>query len=214
MMHVDPKIVKAVANCASSQPSRYALTGVLCEDHGDGKGRMVGSDGKILCRVDFKHHSPDDFPKEIPPVKAAPNGSKKAILPAKALAKVVSGANVSGKKGIPVTQKPVLIMGEHISTVVGTDLERHSSDWLTPVEGSYPAYEDVVPRKKDADGASVSFNPELMIKLCQAAIAINPRTPVMRVQLHGKLKAATVWCKAHDGSVEMNALIMPLTIDI
>jgi len=212
MIHVDPKLVKAVAGCASNQPSRYALTGVLCEDHGGGNGRMVGTDGKILCRVDFKHHDPADFPKDIPPVKSAPNGAKSSIIPAAQLTKACSSASVS-KGRIPALSKPVLIMSEFLATVVGTDLEKHSSDWIKPVEGSFPDYMAVIPKAKDADGASVSFNPDLMIKLCMVAKALNPKTPVMKLQLYGKLNAATLTCKSHNGEAEMNALIMPLTID-
>lgn len=210
MMHVDPKIVKGLAGCASTNPTRYAVNGILCEDHGGGKGRMVATDGKILARVDFKHFDPAEFPS-LEAVKSAPNTASTALVPGKELAKACAKANIS-KRGIPVLTKPVMILGEETSTVIGTDLSSTSSDAVRNIEGRFPNYMDVVPDASDATGEA-SFNPELLIKLCEAAIAVNPRSPAIKLTLHGKLRAATILARNPNDGTELHGLIMPLSID-
>lgn len=188
MFSVDPKIVKAVCACASSDPKRYALSAVKVECLGDGKARMTATDGKQLVEVTFRHFDPKDFPSEIDAVKSAKNGAKSALVPAAELARTVGKSKAAKRGSVPVLTMPVLVMGDAESTVIGTDLASTSADAIRNTEGSFPN------TAKDAGGiwpegepiATVKLNPELLARLCAAALSLNPdaRHPLMEISIY------------------------------
>lgn len=149
-------MVRKTAFAVSSEPSRYALTGVLFVIR-ENEARMVGTDGKRLAYAKKK-------------IKGGPKDEIKVIVPPKALhlvEKIVS----EGDEEIAFEFEETQLKAR---TSAGTLFARL-------VEGSFPNYEDVIPGDPDK---KVQVNPgELEYRLRLATSMTDDKSRAVKFQL-------------------------------
>ncbi|MCE9581625.1 MAG: DNA polymerase III subunit beta [Planctomycetes bacterium] len=149
-------MVRKTAFAVSSEPSRYALTGVLFVIR-ENEARMVGTDGKRLAYAKKK-------------IKGGPKDEIKVIVPPKAL-HLVEKIIGEGDEEIQFEFEETQLKAK---TSAGTLFARL-------VEGSFPNYEDVIPGDPDK---KVQVNPgELEYRLRLATSMTDDKSRAVKFQL-------------------------------
>jgi len=172
-------MVRKTAFAVSSEPSRYALTGVLFVIR-ENEARMVGTDGKRLAYAKKK-------------IKGGPRDEVKVIVPPKAL-HLVEKIIAEGDEEIAFEFEETQMKAK---TSAGTLFARL-------VEGSFPNYEDVIPGDPDK---KVQVNPgELEYRLRLATSMTDDKSRAVKFQLSKdklKLFARRITGEAGEASHEV-----------
>ena len=152
------KAHQAVTTAAGKDASRYILQAVLIEETENGL-KATATDGRMLAQVEDKAGTmtADDFPV-LEAMKNAPNGAKKALIPAAALA----GVKFPRKSTLPILSMALASLGETQSTFATTDLETANVQPARNIEGNFPAYEQVIPTGKNV--GQVKMSVDLMVR--------------------------------------------------
>lgn len=172
-------MVRKTAFAVSSEPSRYALTGVLFVLR-ENEARMVGTDGKRLAYAKKK-------------IKGGPKDEIRVIVPPKAL-HLVEKIVTEGDEEIAFEFEETQIKAK---TSAGTLFARL-------VEGSFPNYEDVIPGDPDK---KVQIAPgELEYRLRLATDMTDDKSRAVKFQLSKdklKLFARRITGEAGESSHEV-----------
>lgn len=208
MFNVHKTILSAVCGCASPEPSRYALMGVRLEEEKGGTSRAIATDGKIMAVVECAAPvKPEDRPL-YQGAADAPNGAPAALVPARDLAAALKSCAAPKRSSVPCLAFPAVVLGENETSVFGTDLEKHSAARLRNLEGSFPAWKEVLPKGKPK--ATVSLDADRLEQLLAVARAMNPKMPVVRLDVFGEKDAVRVSAQVKGAGVEFSGLIMPV----
>ncbi len=167
-----PKRVFEVSKIAARESTRYAINGVLVE-RDDEKLSAVCTNGRTLLKVDWSdEHSRTEYPgknKELNPQ----NGFK-AVINAEDW---TEAAKLAPKRSIkPILENVVLNeSGKGSITLSATDLQRRRSIEVTPSEGHFPKYLDVIPVYRvyghdtqnlaESDAIQIGIDPKLLSEL-------------------------------------------------
>lgn len=208
-----------LARASSTDGARYAMQGILIE-HLDDLGpdlpagyRAVATDGRILVLVEGRTepYERSEFPS-IPALETAPNGSSKAIIPARVFTQAMKDA----PSGRLVANKPILgrvacVMGEQVSTLATTDLETNLVRQPRNVEGRFPDYASVFPETEPA--VTISFNAHLLVELLKIAATFTPDDAdgVVKIEVRTKNTPLVVRCQTAGGEQKFTGLCMPLS---
>src|SRR5262245_52745648 len=125
-MFLMPKFVGSLKSCADPESSRYALSGIRLEQLPDNRGRAEATNGRILCRMEWSHDEPSEFPI-VSGFDPARNGVQSAVIPAKTVAEVCRAIPKRSPKRILETSAVTLHSapdGEPAATFATTDLDR------------------------------------------------------------------------------------------
>ncbi len=154
-----------VVKAASDDETRYIIQSVLIEETEKGI-RTVATDGRMLAMVeDDNTLDVKEFPENVIPA-GAPNGATSAIVPVQAIKDAVKG--LPKKTTLPVLQNVLIVLGKDQTTLGTTDLETPKVITAKNIEGTYPNYNQVIP-KSDKKNLSIGFAPELMLRAFQIA---------------------------------------------
>jgi hypothetical protein len=211
MLDVSKGIVSALARSCSDDPGRYALGGILVEERANGAGSMTATNGAVLCQVDIPRAvAPADRPT-LPAYKSAPNGAMRAILDGDTFARAVGDAAKACAKGKPSLRLPVLIMGETVSTVVGSDLDKTECKTIPNIEGTYPNYYDVM--RSGRCIAEVSLDAAELrraLAVVEAMHADNPKGAMFTLRFFGEKHALRL--DSQCGAATFRGLVMPCNV--
>jgi len=162
-----PPNVLNVVGCASRDPARYQLCGVLLERKGERQGSATATDGKTLAHVTWMEDEQQDFPERG--VNPAPAPKASVIIPTAAVKEL---AGMAPKKPL----KPVLrnvVMDEHTlngtATFLATELgETDRRATVKTLEGTYPDAGFALRSCKPE--TSVRVNPFLLIRALETYV--------------------------------------------
>ena len=164
----------AVIGAASTDPTRYILNGVLFEETKKGL-RAVATDGWLLAMVESETELKEtDFP-EIEALKNAPNTAKGAIINVDGLKQAAKG--VAKKSRTPVLREIAVKMAETNSILASTTLENHTVVTPRNIEGTFPNYQQVIPKDESAT-LKIKFNPRLLGKAIEIAEQVMDRDSI------------------------------------
>lgn len=148
---------------ASSDESRYVLTGVLVE-LADGYCRFVASDGHRLAFF--------EKPEEI-------KNNATFILPKNAISDI--------RRILGTYQKPFDILGEKEEVLLKSE---EISLWIKTIQEDYPNWRDVIPTEKDIISQSIVKTQDLKKSIKRASLFASPKFPyVVLTPTDGKLLA-------------------------
>ncbi|MCC6428126.1 MAG: DNA polymerase III subunit beta [Phycisphaerales bacterium] len=158
--------------------SRYAINGVLLKREGK-KLEMVATDGRrmALCRSNI----PGGGDKDAKPVSC--------IIPSKALSQLQKLFRD------PDEQVQVAITDNQVFFSLGTEKDPHRAVLSSNlVEGTFPPYEDVIPRDQDK---KVAFDRDAMNSAVRrAALLTNEESRGVRLRFTGKSKKLELTSRA------------------
>jgi hypothetical protein len=211
MLDVNKEVVSALARSCSEDRGRYALGGILVEEREKGAGSMTATNGAVLVQVDFGATvKPVDRPA-LPEYKSAPNGASRAILDGGELARAVGEASKACDKKTPALRRPVLIMGENVSTVVGSDRIKTECKTVPNMEGTYPNYYDVM--RSGRCIAEVTLDAAELrraLSVVEAMHADNPKGAMFTLRFFGEKHALRL--DSQCGAATFRGLVMPCNL--
>ena len=221
MILLHPRLA-AVANIASKESIRYALTSVKITARENNIARIETSDGKRLLRVDYKMPDAGDFP-EVPGFK--PNGFKTALIHGKTFSEMLKNRKkckhapildhiaVNAEEGTPereaTADSPATEGTPGTVTIATSDGMQHKLQQIRQIDGNYPDTDIVIPTAPPT--LSVLFNGKLLAELLQAITAVmaDDSKTAVRFDFGGGESAVKLTSKNED--IEATAVIMPRT---
>ncbi len=179
------QMIARTAFATARENSRYAINGVLIQRVGK-KLEMVATDGRrlALCRSNLK-----DVDKDAPPVSC--------IAPTKALTllqRLIDDPD--SQVHIAITDNQILFRlgdGENTRAVLASNL----------VEGTFPPYDDVIPKDQDK---KVTFDRDVLSSAVKrAALLTNEESRGVRMAFRGSEKKLELSSRAPEmGEAEIN----------
>lgn len=148
-----------VAKAASTDETRYILQGVYLEETKNGM-KATATDGRIMASVEDESEAlaASEYPANVIPA-TAPNGAKAAIVPTDAFVKAFKGLPTARRTTLPILQMVAVTMGATETTLGTTDLETPIVRTARNIEGHFPNYEQIIPKKAEF---TINFSPRLL----------------------------------------------------
>lgn len=165
-----PKRVFELYRTASTDAYRYQLNGVLLERVDEETARAVSTDGKCMTVVTWKDSHREEYPARDGGDPAAAREGFSAIVPlrdCRELGKMVPKCSVRPiLENVALDETPT----EGPLTFSATDLDSSTSREVTPVDGIFPDYRSVVPKK---DGDQVMIDARSMVNALTTLLKAN-----------------------------------------
>lgn len=207
--------------------ARWAIGGVQVEDAGKGQYVAAATDCKTLVIVEGKAKKADEYPA-VGALEGAPNGGTKGIIPAKLFAEVMADSAKKTKSCTRPILKTVAIQMSAPTGIYGaegydpgqavlgwTNLEQHSTPVTKLIEGRFPPYQDIIPKK--APLARIALDPEYIIRLGEVCKNMKPLVDKeccrVEVDFYGSHKPCIFRFENPDMEQNVTVLIMPLVSD-
>ncbi len=209
-----PSNLHHLTKLAAKDASRYAMTGVQIErteDPVEGTGYIaVATNGKQLAVVRGSCPvSATEYPA-MPTMHGAPNGAVKAMIPTAALVKACKEAptrTYSGERA-NINNTVAVVLGEQVATLGSTTLEDSTVKQTRLVEGRFPCWRDVFPKKEPV--VRVNLNADMLAELLKVASEFSPDGDGrVIIEVFDGLSPVKITTK-HDGQT-FEGLIMPLS---
>jgi len=196
-----------ISDIASKTEIRPEITGILFK-----KDRTVATDSYALIEV----KNPKNFidAKNIPilPAKQKPltNFSKKGyILPAKSVKKMLS--NLTDNNELPELDNTCWFLNTNdpaVSSVVSTDLEQNNTTTTKNLEGNYPDYDKIIPKK---EGKSIEVSLDILKNMINTLAKMSIKYPSsLKITVYDNQTPVKITTKT-DKEQDITALIMPIT---
>ena len=214
------------AICADGETRFSATNGVRLERHGeDGPCavptyRAIATDGRCLAIVDGPSTAPPDAFPSIAALDSAPNGATSAVIDRKdwvaafkAIPKLPRALNSSEKRDM--LSSLAVTMGDKVTTLAATNLERSSVVQPANLEGRFPPYAQVVPSDSDGNGPvlKIDVDPQLLAELLTVAAAFTgEESRRVTLTFYGPKKPFKLSHKNPETQQEFTGVIVPLSI--
>lgn len=205
---------------ASQEKTRYAMNGILLHRKPDGTAVAVATNGKMLARVAIDgvtSDNPQDFPEVGEGFSPAdlPTGKSLFIVLPNENAAALEKALPKGKKGRPILRHAAiderLTDGGKLRACV-TDLNVTNISSITPVDGHFPPYEEILP-SPGKHGVRLTINANLLATLANALHAAAQTSGgddgVVTLEMRDAMSALIVTVPGRSASQAMGVL-MPI----
>jgi hypothetical protein len=220
-MHLLPVSLAPIADlCDKKTNARFGATsGVKITVDDKSQFTAVATDGRRLIRVIGTCDDPAPAPPNhngypsIAATESAPNGELGAVINAKDWQKAFSEAEKLTRK----THKPILrnvcaIFGKDVSTLAATDLERVSFHQPRNVDGRFPDFNFVFPKK--APTYSIDVDPYLLAEVLETVAKLGTSDDGKRVTLNFQQPDQPFTITTHRATpLDVTAVIVPLVGD-
>ena len=191
---------------ASTDETRYILNGVLMTETETGL-RAVATDGKRLAVVESTGGMvAEDFPN-VPGMDTAPNTAKSAIVPSECIDKV--RRSLPKKNKLPVLGTALVKLGESQSTLCTTDLSNASVVPTRNIEGTFPNWEQVLP--KEEPKFRIGVNPALLRELLEVAESNSRKGVAVCMEFWSENEPMRV-CTDNGHGIKTTLILMPMKI--
>lgn len=208
-----PHNLKAVTH-ACGKDGRFAVDSVFVESLDEGKRYAVTTtDCHRMIHVEGRTDDASEYPLGKV-MTEAPNGATSALIPAKFFAEQMAGAAKLIKARVkPILNNVAVQMSDTVATMSYTDLNQTPVAETRLVEGHFPSYRDLIPKKRGV--LSVWFDPKHFYELADAIKAISPMLGDEKriwMDIYGGNKPV-IFRATSDRGQEITGLIKPRAAD-
>jgi hypothetical protein len=146
-MHLLPNALRAVTKFAGKPKGhRFAVEGIHLELLDDNKYVCCATDCSRLITVEGTGEKADEYP-ESAAMQASPNGATTALIPSGVWDTVFAKAKAI-KTTKPILKNVAVKVGDKSAALSATDLETTEFKETKLIEGRFPPYRDIWPKKK------------------------------------------------------------------
>jgi DNA polymerase III sliding clamp (beta) subunit (PCNA family) len=213
-----PKSLAPIAVAAATEATRFTMNGVHLTRLPNGRAQMTATDGRRVLRATWTDADAIQYPTMLAggsPLDPAGKAEKRldAIVPIPALLDALKAAAKSRHK--PILAHAVLEESSVNGTVrlVATDMERVHDSKTRVLDGEYPDFSGVFPKRLKRLGC---LNPRLLgealIAMAKIMEAEGCELPSVYVDVADKDSKGNPWVfTGKAGSIELQAVVMPIT---
>lgn len=138
----------AVLGAVSTDEKRYILNGVKFEETKTGL-KAIATDGRVLAIVESTDDPKCSEYPTIQGIEAAKNTADSALVPTQAIRNVLKSWPKTSRT-LPILDNAIVKFTDKVSTFATTDLESPNIVEAKNIEGQFPNYEQIIPRKGSA----------------------------------------------------------------
>jgi DNA polymerase III sliding clamp (beta) subunit (PCNA family) len=202
-----PANLGGLTRVTTRESLRYALAGVRVQVRG-GDYEVAATDGRRLAIVRGKMAGDPLAYPACPELADLPPAEEAATIPAKEWQEAFREAG-QARPGEPGTGCVALHLGPTESVLATTDGDEVQARRVSNVEGRYPDYHAVLPRKEPA--ARVDVNAAYLLDLVRLAKEFSLEEKGHRITLEIHAANEPMVLQATNGTQELVALLMPMT---